>query len=269
MLNLTQIKRILQAIGLLILLMAGNGLALAAERPGDFFYQQEPAGTSSQQSCSALFGAILSGQQADAGGIVKNLRYINIHFLLEDYDNSQSPDPRKNKHFKVDQLLREIATAKREIYCRVELALYMKGKEKYKGPVYDQLLTKALEVIEKTYASAEQSSSLKNYQRAKFAFDLIAPYKDSYQKYLAADRQLQAAAGESSESPSAGPEQRKVAGEDSQPGHIELAALANPLDAPAEVVPKAPGVIAQAARPGAVALALNLLQQDSPAERSE
>lgn len=265
MMNLARTKIILQAIGLLVFLLIGCAQSQAAERPRDFFYQKEPLGSGSRQGCSELFGAILKGKKAAGGGIVKNLRYINIHFLLEDYDNSLSSDPRKNKHLKTDDLLAEIAASKREIYCRVELALYMSEKESFQSPVYDQLVSSALDILQKTYASAEQSVSLKNYERAKFAFDLIVPYKDAYQKYLDADQQLQAATEVSTEQSSKGdnPAKSPVSG---ATGPVALAVLAKPVAELMEAGPDTLGPIALAARPGVVAAAVAAPGQNLTAE---
>ena len=177
------------------LLLISAGSAHSQESAKDYFYLQEEELNSSRNSCANIFGALKKGTE-DVGGVIKSLKAINVNYLLGDYDNSLSSDRRKVNYLKLDDLMREVEENKREIYCRIELAIYMKNDDSFAGPAYDMLLAEAFLKLEETYASAQKSLQREDIARAIYGFDLIAPYHDSYEMSLKAATMLQESSGE-------------------------------------------------------------------------
>lgn len=225
--------------------------ALSSFAADVFFYQKLEEQRAYRNSCAQIFSDIRQGKPEDVGGVVRNLKYINVDYLLRDYDNALSSDTRKH-YVDMDTVRREVETTKRELYCRIELAIYMKEHPRFAGPVYDGLLDEAYAKLEKTYVSAQKSLEQENFARALYAFDLIAPYRDAYQRMLVAKAKLavpveeppaEVASGEPGAGAPAGPITQALRAE------LQTALVANP-DEP-------PGAIARAAQVGAITAALD------------
>lgn len=169
---------------LFLLFPLRNGFA---EEP--FFYQKLEERGDYRNSCAKIFTDIRQGKPEDVGGVVRNLKYINVDYRLRDYDNALSSDPRKH-YVDLETVRREVEETKRESYCRIELAMYMKGHPQFAGPVYDELLEDAYVKLEATYASALKSLEQEDFARALYAFELVAPYKDAYRRALVAQAKL-------------------------------------------------------------------------------
>ena len=178
-------------VTVLLIIFSTFGHADAAAEQGDYFYLQESATEDFPSSCAKVFADIRAGQEEDVGGVVKCLKTINVTYLLDDYDNVLTTDRRKQNYLTYEALLAEVAANKRESYCRIELALYMKNHQAFAGPVYDELLQEAFEKLDETYAEALRSFKNEQFARAAYAFDLITPYHDAYQMQLKAVSRLE------------------------------------------------------------------------------
>jgi hypothetical protein len=172
-----------------LLIFVGLGVALlpkTAFAVGEqgYFYQQE-ARTAERSSCEIIFSKLEQNQSIDdmIGELIYNLKYINIHYLLEDYDDATRPGAQK-RYVNKDDLELEVMTNKRDIYCRVELAMHLSKQPQTVVLGIEDFIEDAVEKIDATYQSAQKSFDKKDYERALFAFDLIAPYKNADQKHL-------------------------------------------------------------------------------------
>jgi len=228
--------------------------AYCAAQQAEYFYLNEPVSGQDRNSCAQLFADMRKGKPEDIGGIIRNLKYINVDYLLRDYDNSLSSDSRKN-YLKYDDLIREVEATKREVYCKVELAIYMRNHPQFAGPVYDQLLDEAFLKLEETYASAEKSLKRGEIERAIYAFDLIAPYKDAYKKFLDASDRSRELSGETAVAAADVKGETEPSKPPAEAGPIERAASVPNL-APEDTVRSGAGPIAVAARLGAITAAV-------------
>lgn len=250
-------------IGLItiILLSFGSVYSYAVEKSSNYLYQMQVGKKAARNSCTEIFSALHEGRGEDIGGIVRNLRSINVHYLLEDYDNALSTDQRNKGYLTIEQLRQEVAADKRGIYCRIELAIYLRDHEGYAGPAYDFLLDEAFHKLEETYASAMESMNEGNLDRAAYAFDLIAPYRDARQQLrlvaekIAAQVDLAVAESSAEEMPES-VTQVEVVGD---AGPIAQAAADADLEMPVAVED---GPIARASRPGPVTEVLIEMQPD-------
>jgi len=231
--------------------------AFSAQRAGNgYFYQQETLQKTPGKSCSEIFAEIHRGQGEDVGGVVKSLNALNVQYLLEDYDDALSRDPRKKGYVELDDLLREVGRNKRDIYCKIEMAIYLQSHEEFAGPAYDALLSKAFEKLEETYTSAKASLDRGELQRALYAFDLIAPYKDSNRLYQDLSGALQKEEVE---------EEIVVAAEEDvseQAGGAIALSLQVDVKQKGELRSKEPGAIALAARLGPISSAVQMTKQE-------
>lgn len=233
---------------LLLFLLQPVRNVLAAET---FFYQKLEERRDYRNSCAQIFTDIRQGKAEDVGGIVRNLKYINVDYRLRDYDNALSSDPRKH-YVDLDTVLSEVEATKRESYCRIELAMYMKKHQQFSGPVYDQLLEEAYVKLEGTYASALKSLEQEDFARAQYAFDLIAPYKNAYQQFLVAKIKLASPVAEQTAEVAVGEGKKDSKG---PAGPIALA-LAEELQADIVASEEVSGAIARAAQVGPITAAL-------------
>lgn len=251
-------------IGLIsiVLLVFGSGFGHALEEETDYLYQRQATQQGARNTCAEIFSALHEGRGEDIGGIVRNLKSINVHYLLEDYDNALSKEQRKKGYLSIEQLRQEVAVGKQGIYCRIELAIYLRDHEEYAGPAYDFLLDEAFRKLDQTYASAVESLEEGNLDRAAYAFDLIAPYKDAQQRLrLVAEKIAEQVSLATVEPAEAVPQDLPPADVVGDAGPITLAAGDADLEMPVAVEE---GPIARAARPGPVSslLAQELAESD-------
>ncbi len=174
--------KLFSLLALLFVFLAGH--CFAADTDAQYFFEREAA-SGNQSSCEKIMGKMNRGESLDTltGDIIYNLKYINIHYLLEDYDDATKPGSQK-KYVNLDDLRTEIEAQKRDIYCRIEFTIRLNKQPAKVTSVYQDFIGSALEKIGDTYKSAQKSLDKKSYERAMYAFDLIAPYQDSYSKYL-------------------------------------------------------------------------------------
>ncbi len=236
------------------------GFSWAAAEP-TYFYLREPLVEDSLGSCASIFDAIRAGKGEDVGGVVRSLKTINVAYLLDDYDNVLTPDRRKKNYLTYEGLQKEVAAYKRELYCRIELALYLEQDAAFAGPVYDELLREAMRELDTAYASAKSSFAKEQFERAAYAFDLIAPYRDAYEMFIAAQNRLEEDAAPGVSLAGGGTEDKENASveavRDSIPGPILQAFLAgHPMrDLQLSDVQ---GPIALAVKPGPIVAAVHV-----------
>lgn len=175
-------KSLFSLLVLLIMFLAEH--SFAADNGTQYFFQRE-ASSGEQSSCEKIMDKLSNSESIDelTGEIIYNLKYINIHYLLEDYDDATKAG-RNKKYVNLNDLKDEIKARKRDIYCRVEFAIHISKQPPVVTSPYQDFIDSALEKIDDTYKSAQKSLKKKNYERARYAFDLIAPYRDSYDKHL-------------------------------------------------------------------------------------
>ncbi|SHJ90566.1 hypothetical protein SAMN02745165_03508 [Malonomonas rubra DSM 5091] len=240
-----------------LLLLSSLLPAFSAAAEQDYFYLREKQNSAYRNSCAQVFDDIRNGKEADVGGVIRLLKNLNVDYRLRDYDNAITPRTRQ-VYVGYDDLIKEVAANKQEIYCKIELAQYMRGKSEFSGPIYDLLLDAAFEKLEETYTKANTSLSSGDFERAIYAFDLIAPYADSYRLFLlAGDKQL--------EESGALAQQVVEHADDDKVVKRSAGVIAQALIASAESIsanagsskPKEPGPIALAARIGAITAALH------------
>lgn len=253
-------------IVLSVLLVAANN-SYSQDRRQGYFYLQENVSGNPVNSCAKIFSEIIKGRAEDVGGVVRSLKSINVQYWLEDYDNALSTDRRKINYLKLDDLLTEVAENKGSIYCQIELAIYMKNHASFKHTVYDKLLNEAFQKLDSTYSSALDSFERGDFARASYAFDLIAPYRDSQQRYLQASNNH---TEESTEKIVAVPEKTKPtlpalkikSSSGTGPIAIAVDAMINRADAKEGAAETKPGPIALAARLGPITAAVNAMEAE-------
>jgi len=219
-----------------------------------FFYQTLEERGDYRNSCAQMFTDIRQGKPEDVGGVVRSLKYVNVDYQLRDYDNALSADPRKH-YVDIDTVRSEVDATKRELYCRIELALYLKNHPQFAGPGYDELIDAVYLKLEKTYVSALKSLEHGDFARALFGFELIAPYKDAYQQILVAKAKLAGPPPELAAEATAG---KDGAATDATAGGPIAQALATELlteGTPAKSIDE-PGAIALALQVGAITAAV-------------
>lgn len=262
------VASIVQWLIVLAVLLFAAGPALCLDRKNDYFYLQEVSRESSGKSCADIFTEIVAGKEEDVGGLIKSLKSLNVHYLLEDYDIALYPGLRKN-YLKLDDLRKEVAENKREIYCRIELAIYMKNNDSFRGPVYDELLNEVFLKLEKTYSSAMSSYRNEDFARAFYAFDLIAPYNDSDAMRLEVSNKFEGTAAENL-AMLPGKTQSNLVAEAVEPadgaGPITLAAFTRPEMGTVETQP---GAIALAAKLGPVTAAVKAMGVSGVSEEAK
>jgi len=256
-LNYPALIKLLSVIALTLLNTPGSSRAAAGQT---YYYLQEPVAKESRDSCASIFDTIHAGKEEDAGGVVRSLKSINVAYLLDDYDNVLTSDRRKQNYLTYAGLLKEVSALKRELYCRIELALYMEQDAAFAGPVYDGLVSEAMQELDTVYTSAKSSYDKEQFERAAYAFDLIAPYRDSYEMFIAAAEHLKE--GKAPEAATVeGKTGRQIIGAaDSEPGLVPgpilQAFLAEP-PAPVLSAPEGRGPISLAVEPGPIVRALH------------
>lgn len=259
--------RLAQIMTMLSVVLLWMAFSCSAEEQQNYFYQNEPLHETARKSCSDVFEELVVGSAEDVGEIVRNLKSINVHYLLEDYDNSLSSDIRKRNYLTLDGLAREVEENKRGVYCRIELAIYMRQDASFRSPVYDMLLDEAFMKIDQTYASAMASLKKEHYARALYAFDLIAPYSDSHKMYMQVAQTLEALSVENvveiakadAEFATDGPEAATEVGPVTMAvsGNMNKAVPSKDMSSAIEL-----GPIALAAKLGPIMMALNSIERE-------
>lgn len=187
---LSKIKHLVQGVLVLSILLVGFNDCYSMIASDGYFYQKEHSSWTNKNSCSSSFEELINSRSRDdsviSDNVIYNLNYLNTHYLLEDYDDALSPN--HSKFMDLNELISEVNNKKREMYCKIEMAIYL--KDNFASPLMDSLLKKPLEILDITYSSAMKSFRHDDFKRAKYAFDLIAPYRDSYQKYLESSKEL-------------------------------------------------------------------------------
>lgn len=158
-----------------------------------YFYLKENPQKSNESTCSDIFAVVVRGKKQEkgkvAGGIIGSLTYMNVDYLLDDYDHVVQAG-RGKKYLKIADLTQEVQASKREIYCRIELAMHMKNDPDFDRLIYKKMLDNVFNKLDKTYQAAATSFKHEDFARASYAFELIAPYKDAYERYLQSSQKV-------------------------------------------------------------------------------
>ena len=108
--------RLVQLLMVFSIVCVASGYACSAATAEGYFYKQEKAVGAAADTCSAVFSEIINSEAKGKfrlpGKSISSLRYINVHHLLEDYDDAMRSG-REKKFIAFNDLETEVAENKR------------------------------------------------------------------------------------------------------------------------------------------------------------